>query len=111
MLSTLKQETKRVFESLDKDKDSYLAYEEFRQLTELDGEFRHYSESDMKAFYDEADLNHDNKISFEEFCHIIYDLDDDEDDDDLEVDEINSSRKERPPKNSFDSAREETVEK
>jgi Ca2+-binding EF-hand superfamily protein len=85
LINHLTNETYKVFEELDDDTDGNLNFEDFKKLTQNQN-FKECSESYLKKIYAKADVNNDSKISFDEFCDMVYELtlSDDEDDDEYE---------------------------
>lgn len=64
LMNNADQTVKYIFDYLDKNKDNFLDYEEFKLLSELD-DFKEMNEDDLRECFEEIDLNNDGKISFE----------------------------------------------
>ncbi|CAD5209671.1 unnamed protein product [Bursaphelenchus xylophilus] len=58
-----------VFEELDVDGDGHITRSELRTAFQRMG--HNLTDQEIKAIYKHVDINHDGKINFQEFCHMM----------------------------------------
>lgn len=76
-MSNLIEETREIFKKYDIDDSKSLELEEIKKLLKKiaeDGDFPCPGEKEIAQIFKDYDANHDNKISFDEFCLMWNDL-------------------------------------
>lgn len=76
-MATIEEETREMFKKYDIDDSKSLELDEIRKLLKqiaVDGDFPCPGDKEIAQIFKDYDSNHDNRISFDEFCKMWSDL-------------------------------------